>query len=200
MEYYFHNCIAAFHEKFGIGYSGEVERHLDAELRDFRIKFLNEEFDEYVEAYSKRDLEKQFDGLIDLMYVTVGTLYLHGQAYRERSIVTGYFGPPRELDDTLAQYHMRQMALYIKKYESATDAGYLDGKLDALQELGQCVLETAAAHGFAFNLGWLRVHSANMKKVRAERDDTRGHRDTQFDIVKPEGWVPAKLTDLVFPN
>lgn len=74
--------IRAFHEKFKLGYNGSP-RELEQELGSFRIKFMQEELDEYREAYVRGDLEKQFDALIDLVYVALGTAYLQGLPFQE---------------------------------------------------------------------------------------------------------------------
>lgn len=116
--------IQRFHEKFGLGYS-DGPRPLLKDLSDFRIRFMQEELDEYRDAVRTGNLEKQFDALIDLVYVALGTSYMHG---------------------------------------------------------------------FPFPKGWARVQDANMKKVRTKRPTARGG---GYDIVKPEGWTPPSLTDLV---
>jgi predicted HAD superfamily Cof-like phosphohydrolase len=74
--------IKAFHEKFKLGYNGSP-RELEQELGSFRIKFMQEELDEYREAYVRGDLEKQFDALIDLVYVALGTAYLQGLPFQQ---------------------------------------------------------------------------------------------------------------------
>lgn len=139
--------IAAFHEKFGLAYDGHP-RALDGELREFRVKFIQEEFDEYRSANAKAlqevhathgsfdqgeytiQLEHALDGLVDLVYVTLGTAYLHG---------------------------------------------------------------------FNFEEAWKRVHFANMAKVRAT-EKTQSLRGSTLDVVKPAGWMPPVLTDLVEVN
>ncbi len=136
--------ITRFHQKFGLEYLGKP-RMLPTGLFDFRYKFMHEEIEEYAEeqpilaeAVKRQDnrdvansLEKQLDGLVDEVYVVLGTAYLQ-------------FGPK------------------------------------------------------IFNEAWRRVHHANMQKVRAEADeDTRSHRDTKFDVVKPDGWTPPDHRDLV---
>jgi predicted HAD superfamily Cof-like phosphohydrolase len=84
--------IREFHIKFGIAYDGPP-RPLSPDLKDFRVRFLAEELCEYagVPAITKtliqaalkekqRDvpLADQFDALIDLVYVALGTAHLHG--------------------------------------------------------------------------------------------------------------------------
>lgn len=143
-EEMFHD-IADFHRKFGLEYKGPPRR-LPEELGEFRTGFIAEELAEYVSpkgAHHMRvvemiktyyrdygdsvDLEKQFDALIDMVYVAMGTAYLQG---------------------------------------------------------------------FAFDEGWRRVHEANMKKVRALRAEDSA-RNSTHDVVKPAGWTPPDLSDLV---
>lgn len=118
--------IKDFHEKFGLR-RDEKPGPLNEELQDFRIKFLKEELQEYIDSVNINDMHGAFDALIDLVYVALGTAYLHG---------------------------------------------------------------------FQFDDGWELVHAANMKKVRAERAD-ESKRGTQYDIVKPEGWVAPDLSKLL---
>lgn len=52
------------------------------ELMDFRIKFLQEELNETIAAYYKRDMAEFFDGLIDLAYVVFGTAIVCGLPWK----------------------------------------------------------------------------------------------------------------------
>lgn len=90
--------VAKFMERFGQSYEG-MPRALPADLSLFREDFMREELGEYVEharhlqaALKEGDfedkeiadqLEQQLDGLIDLLYVAIGTGYLHGFDLRE---------------------------------------------------------------------------------------------------------------------
>lgn len=92
--------IAEFHKKFGLEYHGKV-RALTGELRRFRQDFMTEELLEYDgHAFAAeqelsispqhRDrasyayhLEEMMDALIDLVYVAIGTSYLHGFDFKE---------------------------------------------------------------------------------------------------------------------
>lgn len=71
-----------FHAKFGHP-RPKSPQELTPELSDFRIKFLQEELDEYKEAVKNNNLEKQFDALLDLVYVAIGTADLHGFPWEE---------------------------------------------------------------------------------------------------------------------
>lgn len=91
--------MVAFHERFGLEYSGKP-RALPKELGDFRGNFMREELREYLKASHilhlelnteerKPDpgvileqLEEQLDAMVDLVYIVIGTAYLHGYADR----------------------------------------------------------------------------------------------------------------------
>lgn len=120
--------VIDFHNKFGINPTYFADHTMPVDLREFRIKFMQEELDEYKEAVENGDMEKAMDALIDLEYVLLGTAYMHQ---------------------------------------------------------------------FKHNEGWDRVHSANMKKVRARRDGSDSVRGSAWDVVKPEGWVAPDLSDLL---
>lgn len=98
----FHDIID-FHKRFGLEYKG-APRELPPELKNFRTKFMGEELAEYItkfkgdqvdltglvhylvqknEVMEQPDLEHRFDALIDLVYVALGTAYLHGFNFNE---------------------------------------------------------------------------------------------------------------------
>ena len=74
----FYSDIKEFHEKFGLTYT-DGPRFLPEDLSGFRTKFMQEELDEYGTPI----LEKQLDALVDLVYVALGTAYLHGFDFDE---------------------------------------------------------------------------------------------------------------------
>ena len=71
--------IKDFHEKFQLTYIGPP-RELPDELAKFRKAFMEEELDEYIDS---RYLPGKLDALVDLMYVVLGTAYLHGFPFEE---------------------------------------------------------------------------------------------------------------------
>lgn len=92
--------IREFHEKFELTYKGKP-RSLPIDLLTFRLKFLLEELEEYelnataladqlLPDFIGRDdgmilinLERALDALVDLVYVALGTSYLHGFNFDE---------------------------------------------------------------------------------------------------------------------
>lgn len=121
-----YQAIHEFHTKFGLE-KPPAPKLLGEEASDFRIQFLYEEVNEYCDASAVNDKAGMLDALVDLVYVALGTAYLHG---------------------------------------------------------------------FDFNTAFQRVHEANMQKVRANRPE-QSKRGTSLDVVKPHGWQPPNLEDLV---
>lgn len=88
--------IKDFHEKFGLEYNGPV-KFLNKDLFSFRFAFMEEELMEYrseheigikaviTESQSgvEMALEESLDALVDLVYVALGTAYLHGFDFNE---------------------------------------------------------------------------------------------------------------------
>lgn len=64
--------VEDFHTKFQVPVSQELKL-LNKEELEFRVKFLQEELDEFVKANKEGDLEEAIDALIDLVYVAHGT-------------------------------------------------------------------------------------------------------------------------------
>jgi predicted HAD superfamily Cof-like phosphohydrolase len=71
---YYYNEIRKFHKAFGQPAPDEPTM-LTPERKESRIKWMQEELDEYKEASTIYD---EIDALIDILYFTVGTLVEHG--------------------------------------------------------------------------------------------------------------------------
>lgn len=96
--------VQDFHKKFGLDIDWTAgPRDLEPNLELFRQKFMDEELREYLEADSELDTvklhpltdketsdpemnrlrAKKLDALVDLVYVALGTAYLHGWDFNE---------------------------------------------------------------------------------------------------------------------
>jgi len=71
--------VAEFHVKFGLDYYPSVKVNLpEADVLAFRIKFMQEELDEFVQAIDTGSIPNMADALADLVYVALGTAHLMG--------------------------------------------------------------------------------------------------------------------------
>lgn len=141
-----------------------------------------------------------------------------------------YKGPPRQLDDDLALFRIGFLIEELAEYASASGFKFLgnaleelhdriknpsiddhltargggrdfEKQLDSLVDLSYVTDGTAYLHGFDFDEAYSRVHQANMQKVRVDHETLEGSvRKSKFDVVKPPGWEPADLSDLVSGN
>ncbi len=69
--------LAAFHDRFRMPHQA-FPTILEDALMDFRLKFLIEELEEIKEGVAEDNLTKIADGLVDLVYVAIGTAELMG--------------------------------------------------------------------------------------------------------------------------
>ncbi len=72
--------VCDFHLKFDVPMRREPT-FIKNEHIAFRIKFLQEELDEFREAIANRDMLKAADALVDLQYVLKGTVLMMGLHY-----------------------------------------------------------------------------------------------------------------------
>lgn len=111
-----------------------------------------------------------------------------------------FYGPytegPRQLPYDLGELKFIHMREELVEWQKGRAEGDLEQQLDALIDLVYVALGTAYQQGNDFNEGFRRVHAANMMKVRALKAE-ESKRNSTWDVVKPEGWTPASLADLV---
>ncbi|UOF78040.1 ntP-ppase-like protein [Caudoviricetes sp.] len=110
-----------------------------------------------------------------------------------------YDGPPRGRDNELFLFRDLRFHEEIKEVRDAVDANQAAEELDGYVDLVYIILGTCHLRGWDFNEAWRRIHAANMKKVRASKDNPGkyGQLGCKVDIVKPEGWVAPSMQDLV---
>lgn len=69
--------VALFHERFDVPVPA-TPHLLNEDALSFRIKFLQEELDEFVLDHTKEDLPNCLDAMVDLCYVAMGTASMMG--------------------------------------------------------------------------------------------------------------------------
>lgn len=77
--------VGIFHRKFGLGRTpiGEGKflsppRQISEGLFNFRVNFMEEELEEYYDAWVADDMPGMADALVDIVYVAMGTAHEHG--------------------------------------------------------------------------------------------------------------------------
>jgi len=86
-----------------------------------------------------------------------------------------------------ARFIMEELSEYLK----ACEEGTLVDAADALVDLVYVTLGCAHAMGLPFDKLFAVVHKANMNKVPAN-GYIRSLRGSQYDVVKPVGWMPPE--------
>lgn len=103
---------------------------------------------------------------------------------------------PTQLDIPDMAYRIQFLFEEMEELVTGFEKENMEEMFDALIDLVYVALGTAWLMGLPFADGWSRVHEANMKKVRA-KDASESKRGNQLDVVKPEGWEPPILEDLL---
>ena len=85
--------------------------------------------------------------------------------------------------------------LFIKDLKRNDDPD-LAAQFDALIDIGVFTIGSAERQGFNWDCGFGRVMSANIQKELAGTS-TASKRGFKRDLVKPRGWQPPELSDLV---
>lgn len=93
----------------------------------------------------------------------------------------------------LKNIHMQEE---LDELRIAAANGDLEEYFDGLIDLIYVALGAAYLAKLPFDQGFKRVHEANMKKVRALRQED-SKRGSTYDIVKPAGFVAPTLSDLI---
>ena len=69
--------VKQFHEKFGLPGNDEPNT-LSYGLASQRIEHMKEELKEYAKGYDTGNMAEMLDALVDLQYVLMGTVIMHG--------------------------------------------------------------------------------------------------------------------------
>jgi len=110
-----------------------------------------------------------------------------------------YDGPPKDLDGELLVLRQKLLEEEYWEFIEASTRGDRKEILDALVDIVVVAIGTAEQVGFDFHQAWLRVLHANMQKYPAKtpEDIAKSKRKMANDLVKPDGWKPPHLGDLV---
>jgi predicted HAD superfamily Cof-like phosphohydrolase len=122
------------------------------------------------------------------------------QAFHDKYGIS-YNGPPRMLPKELYDFRMMFLEEELAEFSHAQAAAYyaiatgdtqkyqeaVHDMIDAMGDLIYVAAGTLYLMGGRHDVVFQTIHSANMKKVRAEtaQDSKRG---STFDVVKPAGW------------
>lgn len=93
-----------------------------------------------------------------------------------------------------------QSSLPIDGHDAADLTHNFHLALDSVVDQLYIVLGNAHAQGFTAEMlqqAWTRVHVANMKKIKADKENPSVRGYAMYDIVKPQGWKAPDHCDLV---
>ena len=100
----------------------------------------------------------------------------------------GTTGPAQALEPSEQKFRIKCLYEELAEYETAVSAGDLPEQFDALVDMIYFALGVCHRNRFPVSHGFDRVHQANMTKKLGPNG---------VEIVKPEGWQPPNLEDLI---
>lgn len=103
----------------------------------------------------------------------------------------------REIDFELMDFRSKFLEEELIEFREGLDEADHAKMFDALLDLAYVAFGTAHLLGYPWQEGWERVQKANMAKVRAQADGSDSKRGSSFDVVKPAGWEPPDIKDLL---
>lgn len=200
--------VQTFHLKFEADEKKIKAKELPIELPDdlfkFRLNFLKEEFAEFGNGLATNDIAECADALIDLVYVTCGTALKHRVNPNNWPLVIDFpaaklidIGSPALAQPDRFKFYQGLLTEAIAAYEAKPP---LDQQLAALVKIYHLSFSLARVMGITQALWdelWDDVQAANMRKVKATRDNQSKRGSAKFDIVKPEGWVGPKTREII---
>ena len=117
-----HQDVIDFHEKYKINYEGPI-RNLESKTGAFRAARLMEEANEISDAQAVGDIEGQLDGIIDLIYIALGTAHLMGFS-------------PEAMQEAWRRVHAANMAKELCSPTNPGKYGALGDKQDIVKPKG----------------------------------------------------------------
>lgn len=123
-----------------------------------------------------------------------------GEFHRKFNLPVSTEGEVRELPPELLSFRLKFLKEELREFELAmptwtTEADHAQ-MFDALIDLVYVAMGTAHLLGYPWERGWELVQAANMKKIRAKKA-SESKRDSSWDVVKPPGWQPPDIEDLI---
>ena len=209
--------VKLFHEKFQLSVPPKFT-YLADDLHKFRVAFLREEYQEYVDSYRDLDLGTALDSLIDLVYIACGTALMHGYTpeqtvkFTEKHSGTGAFvgrvfsthnEPFKSRPGLLSKGQHTLFCEFIEDAISSYEFFHLNRLQNGVEVSLSSVYLNCMACAVAMGLSlecwtelWDDVQRANMSKERVLRaeDSKRG---STWDVRKPTGWIPPHTEEIL---
>jgi len=102
-----------------------------------------------------------------------------------------------ELGELADAYGIQAIVELKPKIDAGLDFQDMPKIADSLIDLAYVVHGTAHMHGLPWDKLWQEVQRANMLKERARTDGLNSTRSSSLDVVKPEGWKPPRIEDVL---
>lgn len=189
----YQKCLKEFNKVFGF----DTQKVSDSSI-EFRASLLRSECEEFINdpkkfAYQKHKIVAQFDAILDILYVMLGTAELHNIEVDLNKIVRGLL----PINSTTMRYVERENAIakvliQVLEYEAFGLLGEYDECKKRIHSIALETILLACECGFLHKIeqGFKEVHRSNMTKVC---EDGTILRREDGKILKPKTFEEPQL-------
>ncbi len=187
--------VAEFHRVFG-QYIADVPAFPDQRIRDLRMRLLQEEYNEFCDAYANNDLVEMADGLADMCYIIAGTCVSYGICPDE-PIDYPYEEIIKQVDLFIHKPLNDVLGEVVAKYEIREAANDLEEVKTQLMLLMSAIFGVALHLGLPLKTVFAEVHRSNMSKV--EEDGLPRYRE-DGKLLKGSRYSPPDIRAILYPQ
>lgn len=215
--------VKAFQEKFAVPMP-DVPTLLNDEAYNFRLSFLREEMQEFIDSHVNRDFEGCIDALLDEVYVACGTSLMMGISVDKwnetfKSVVVfdnanqyslnfpnqktpdyPQFLSTEQYNDTVSVLKVN-LAFFINFHYAQNITKCTEMMCRQVQDCYRIALGMGIDY-FVWQEMFADVQRANLSKVRATSVG-QSKRKSTLDVIKPPGWIPPdgnRILEFHYPN
>ncbi len=189
--------VAEFHRAFDILIADRPTLP-DADTRALRMKLLDEEHKEILEADSRNHLVDIASELADLIYIACGTSVTYGivpfAAQNTVLFTDPTFSRPLLPHEACRAYWRDRLNLAYAACIDAENTNDLGLIAHTLGDIITVAFNMASTHGLPLVSVFNAIHDANMKKLGP---DGKPIRRADGKVIKPEGWQRADIASVL---
>ncbi len=184
------NRVAEFHRAFGHPIGTEPD-FPDQAIRDLRMRLIEEELEEYCEAFACNDRIEMADALADLLYVLAGTAVAYGIAPQE-TVLSPYEGVSPPTKDVEAYDMFLREDFW--NYQQAEQDNDLDAVAKTIVHMMVEIFGIAYRSNIPINEVFSEVHRSNMSKLG---EDGRPILREDGKVLKSKLFTPPNIAAIL---
>lgn len=193
-----HDKVREFHKVFKLPVA-EIRAFPEKNVRELRMRILEEEFNEYYDAAKISDVVNMSDALGDIAYVACGTAVVYGTSpaiphYSETSFEFLENDCTKYDPKKSSEYYVSKLKKAFADYAFAEALNDLTEVEQKLNNILNVVSEISCKYGIPLQKIFNEIHRSNMSKL-----DKNGNPIYRADgkVLKSELYSPPNLSQVI---